>query len=303
MNLQLLPRRALGDGLRRTMLAVEGRRTPDQIRVLLYHSIDDSGSTLSVSGAQFKTHLEMLKGEGWRTLSVAGYLERLGKPPSRERECLLTFDDGYENFYEVAAPILLDLGFRATVFLPTDYIGDFPGWFERDRESIASFLGRFNFSVPERHCLDSMMRAAAGRRLMNKAQIRELSRAGFDFQSHSAGHHFLPLLSDDALARDLARSGQFLTQELAIHSPMLCYPYGAYNARVSETARQLGFRAAVLAEYINGSSDEFAIGRVPISQELGLPYLRFALSPALDRYTRWRKMRTPNGLIGDGLAL
>lgn len=295
MSLRQAARRLLGRGLRGALFAASGRRRAEQVRILLYHSVDDSGSTLSVSGSQLRTHLELLKSEGFRTLSTAAYLERLSDARRGQHECLITFDDGYENFYDVAAPIFLEFDFRATVFLPTDFIGDYPWWFERDRSVIAQFLGDFGFSSTEMASLDAMMRETSGQRLMSKAQIKELSQAGFDFQSHSSGHHFLPSLSGEALQRDLMRSQHVLAEEFGGTSALLCYPYGAYNQHVADVARRLGFQAAVLAEYVGPGGGEFELGRVPVSGELGSSYLRFAMSPALDRYTRWMGRRRARG--------
>ena len=297
MSVRLAARRFLGEALRRTLYATSARLAPRQPRVLLYHSIDDSGSTLSVSAARLRQQLEFLKGEGWRTLSAAGYAERLGRAPSGQRECLLTFDDGYENFYEVAAPIFLELGLTATVFIPTDFIGDFPGWFERDRAAIHRFLGAFQFTDGELRSLNFMIHAAAGHRLMSRAQITELSHAGFDFQSHSAAHHFLPSLSREELDLDLARSRRVLSEELGSQPHILCYPYGAYNQRIAAAAQRHGYQSAVLAEYVGPSEDNFELGRVPVSEELGESYLRFAMSPALERHTRWMGRRKARGLL------
>jgi peptidoglycan/xylan/chitin deacetylase (PgdA/CDA1 family) len=254
----------------------------------MYHSVDESGSTLSVSAGDLGSHLEVLRDGGWRSLSAAEYLARLlGGSPAGAREVFLTFDDAYDNFYERAAPLFLQYGYRATVFVPTDFIGGRPEWFRRDRERITDFLTRFRFSAEDLRALDAMMASAETQRLMTAAQIMELNRAGFDFASHSAGHHFLTMLSSEELEADLRRSRQALAALGVDAAPLLCYPYGAVDQRVKRAAERLQFEAAFTATYDRGPvNDRYTIGRAGIGGEPGTFQFRFALSPALDHYVR-----------------
>ena len=73
---------------------------------------------------------------GWRTLSLAEFArgwdevgaQHAAPLPSLPREFLLTFDDGYASLDEHAYPILADLGFTATTFVITDYVGKTNTW-------------------------------------------------------------------------------------------------------------------------------------------------------------------------------
>ena len=97
--------------------------------ILTYHSIDDSGSLISVSPAAFGAQMEYLHSNGFRALSLRDYVTRLplGRLPARGA-FVITFDDGFRNVHEIALPILRRLGFAATVFVPTDHVGGSATW-------------------------------------------------------------------------------------------------------------------------------------------------------------------------------
>src|SRR5215813_7158656 len=71
-----------------------------EIPVLTYHSIDESGSLLSVAPSVLRAQLARLRAENWRSLSIAEYAAWDGKASPKPRTVLITFDDGYRNFAE-----------------------------------------------------------------------------------------------------------------------------------------------------------------------------------------------------------
>src|SRR5690349_7264774 len=69
---------------------------------------------------------------GWRAMSLEEYQTGLGsvsnRSPLSARRFLLTFDDGYASLADSAYPLLADLGFTATTFLVTDFVGKTNTW-------------------------------------------------------------------------------------------------------------------------------------------------------------------------------
>jgi peptidoglycan/xylan/chitin deacetylase (PgdA/CDA1 family) len=131
----------------------------------------------------------------------------------------LTFDDGYENFYEYAYPELSRYGFPATVYLLSGFLGRKAEWFARD--------GR---ATPE---------------LMNAARVRELDRAGIDFGSHGVSHVKLAEVNPEKAREEITRSRTELADVLGHDVRHFCYPYGSVNQQVVEIARNAGYRSAV----------------------------------------------------------
>ena len=220
-----------------------------EIPVLTYHSIDDSGSLLSVSAQTLRSQLAVLRSEGWRSLSIHEYGVLAAAGRVEPRTFLITFDDGYRNFLQQAAPALSDFGFIATVFVPVSFIGQRPLWLKRDVPRMQQLLNEVGMTRAERDRLIASTNALLDDDLMDWQELRSLGAAGFDVQSHSAGHHFLTGLSPDELAADLRHSREALEANLCCPAPAIAYPYGASNVAVAEAARAAGFTIGFIADH------------------------------------------------------
>ena len=97
--------------------------------ILTYHSIDHSNSVLSITPEKFLSHMTVLVDSGYQIVSlneVATCLHH--QKPFPEKTAALTFDDGFQNFYEKAIPVLRKFGFPATVFLVAGWCGKENSW-------------------------------------------------------------------------------------------------------------------------------------------------------------------------------
>src|SRR5688572_32439517 len=96
--------------------------------VLCYHRIGgpvELGVT-RVGRSVFARQMRALAEAGWRTLTLSDFARP--RTTHAPRTFLLTFDDGYASLADHAYPVLADLGFTATTFLITDYIGRANTW-------------------------------------------------------------------------------------------------------------------------------------------------------------------------------
>ena len=99
------------------------------LAILTYHSLDLSGSVLSVAPQQFAEHMAHLAHLGLQGMALReAVAHRNAHGTWPERGVVLTFDDGYANCYEAALPVLRQHGFTATVFLVSGHMGGYNDW-------------------------------------------------------------------------------------------------------------------------------------------------------------------------------
>jgi peptidoglycan/xylan/chitin deacetylase (PgdA/CDA1 family) len=199
--------------------------------VLCYHRIGgplELGVT-RVGRSVFARQMTALARDGWRTVSLA----ELASP----RTFLLTFDDGYASLAQYAYPILADLGFTATTFLITDYIGKTNTW-------------------DVRYTWDRLEH-------LSWTEVEHWRARGFDFGSHGATHRRLTWLDDAAVEAELQGSRAVLTARLGAEAGQaIAYPFGAVNARIVELARATGY--ALGFGGVRGNGDPLHQPRVPV---------------------------------------
>jgi len=210
------------------------------LQILTYHKIGpkfDLGITHQ-SQNQLFAQLKNLKEEGFGTVS----LEKAGNPQenSSPKSFAITFDDGYENIYTCAFPVLQELGFTATVFMVTGFAGKYNSW-------------DFNFG-------------RKGFRHLSWEQIREMAKYGISFGSHTVSHPDLTKLDRKYVEYELRDSKQALEQKLGREVKYLSYPFGKYNSMITEETKTVGYQNAFTL-YPNGSArnfDPYAIKRIGI---------------------------------------
>jgi peptidoglycan/xylan/chitin deacetylase (PgdA/CDA1 family) len=174
--------------------------------ILTYHSLDPSGSPISVHPDAFRRHAEWLaSGE----VPVRGFEELVD---SRDPGIAVTFDDAFVSFRDVAWPLLRERGIPVTVFVPTDHAGRTNRWPDE------SYAG-----IPELPLLD--WDALAG-----------LATEGVRLGSHTRSHRDLRSLDDDDLREELESAAERI-EEITRRPDVLAYPYGFADARVAAAAR------------------------------------------------------------------
>ena len=217
--------------------------------VLCYHRIGgplELGVT-RVGRSVFTRQMTALARAGWRTLSLEDYSSRLQRSVvASDNEFLLTFDDGYESLAAQAYPVLAELGFTATTFLITDYVGRTNAWDMRYTWKRLSHL--------------------------RWRQIEQWHARGFAFASHGATHSRLTWLSNAAVERELTTSRTMLTARLgSAAGRAIAYPFGAVDDRVVAHARAAGYELGFGG--VKGSNDPLRLARVPVyTWDAGIPF-------------------------------
>jgi len=200
--------------------------SPRSIPVLMYHRIIDNQSSapahgIWVTASQFSAQLHSLRLRGFETITFRDYDQFFrGKLRLPRRPIILTFDDGYEDNYTIAFPLLQSFGYRPVIFAVTD----------KKR--------RTNF-------WDSDEPTAA---LLTSGQMQELNRSGMEIGSHTITHPRLPQLNNDAIRRELRESRDSLQQILGSEVISFAYPYGDLQPAVKSLVEEAGYKFAVAAD-------------------------------------------------------
>ncbi len=186
------------------------------VPVLVYHSIGpETKGRLVMAARTFEDQMRYLKARGYRVVSLSdldGFFAGTRQLP--KNALVLTFDDGYRSFLQYAYPVLKELGFTATLFVYTDYVG-------------------------------------VGRNALGWPDLRRLADEGFDVQAHSKTHGDLRRGRDESAA-DYARRMQLelgepqalFERHLGRRARLFAYPYGYYDAELIQQVREFGYEAA-----------------------------------------------------------
>lgn len=221
--------------------------------VVVFHRIDDRypSDPLTCSSREFARYCRFFA-RYFTVVPLGEVVRRLSTGESVGRLLAVTFDDGYRDNCEVAAPILRHHGLSACFFVATGFIGSthIP-WWDAD-DGIAS-------------------------EWMDWDDVRSVVANGFDVGSHTVHHVDLGAIGGAEAHHELTESKRRLEAEVGRRITLFCYPYGG-PAHLSESNRELA-RQAGYACCLSGfgglvprGADPFRIRRTPVSQWYLSPY-------------------------------
>ncbi len=170
--------------------------------ILTYHSVDETGSVISIDERSFRRHAAWLARGHVRVVP----LTEIASVPTDEDAVAITFDDGLASFGSLAAPLLLEHGLPVTLFVVTDAVGSSNVW-----------RGRQDPGIPVQPLLDW-------------EQLGALQDAGVHLGAHTCTHPDVTTLGGDPLEREIVASKQRLARELGVDATTFAYPYGAVSA-------------------------------------------------------------------------
>lgn len=195
---------------------------------LTYHSLDDSGSAISVTPSAFANHLAWLSSGRVRVLPLA---ELVTHDDAADDAVAITFDDGFANVRE-AVTQLRDRGLPVTLFAVTGRVGTTNEWNDQPQRGIPT--------LP----------------LLSWTDLEQLTGKGLSVEAHSRSHVSFVGLSETALDAELRGCQEDLHARLGVTSTQLAYPYGEVNDAVEARARAF-YRHAHTTEFrvvTNGDS-------------------------------------------------
>ena len=177
--------------------------------ILTYHSVDTTGSVISVDPAVFDAHVRWLASG---RVSVVG-LEELLALPDDQHAVALTFDDAYENFAAEAWPRLRKRGLPVTLFVPTGCVGGANDW--------AATPGG---SMPRLPILDW-------------PELNRLQDEGVTLGAHSRSHPDLRTLDSPGLHDEVVGSIDDLHRHTGRRPEAFAFPYGYLDSTAADAVR------------------------------------------------------------------
>lgn len=227
----------------------------------MYHSLSKTGTPpfrrFTVAPVLFQAHLGYLADQGYQTLTVSQLVDlRARRAPLPAKPVVLTFDDGFADFYTEAMAPLARHGFTATLYVITGYVGGTSVWLAAEGEG--------------------------DRRILSWRQLGEIADSGVECAAHSHTHPQLDTLPSPAVREELSRPKRVLEDRLQRPVRSFAYPFGYYSARVCALVDEVGYSSACTVKDVVSSADaEFVLPRLTVNAGTTLE----GLAALLDRGT------------------
>lgn len=217
--------------------------------ILMFHQVDRRppadrlGRALTIEPEQLRDELEYIERRHLRAVSVDDFLEAARKHEPTDDMVLLTFDDGYEDQYTQAFPILLEYGAHATFFITTGNVG------------------KLNH--------------------LTWPQIRTMQRSGMSIGGHNVDHVDLSALRPEQQRREIEGCLEALRVHAGIAADTYAYPGGTFNRATERILEgepvELAFTTDPSHEL--GDDARFEVARIRIVPSGSLSRLSAQLHP------------------------
>jgi peptidoglycan/xylan/chitin deacetylase (PgdA/CDA1 family) len=201
--------------------------------ILTYHSVDTTGSVISISPRVFRNQMKWLAESGTRVVP----LSEIQKTPAA---VALTFDDGLQSFFEQVLPVLQQCHFSATVFVVSGYCGAANTWPSQPAHPPIPPLS-----------------------LMGWSQLEQVAEAGISVGSHTMTHPFMTRLSETEVEEELRQSRATIEDRTGRPVTSFAYPYGASSVAVRQAvARHFQLACGTRLAFVSRASDSMELPRL-----------------------------------------
>jgi peptidoglycan/xylan/chitin deacetylase (PgdA/CDA1 family) len=213
--------------------------------VVTFHRIDGSvaNDPIGCPPARFERFCRFFR-RHFQVVPLSGLLADYAAGREVGGRLAITFDDGYANNFDAAAPVLRKYGLPATFFVTTGWMG-------------TRTVAPWDAELPVRF------------EWMNWQQLRGLVSQGFEVGSHTHTHIDLATSESAVVREELERSKQTLRHELGIATKLFAYPFGD-PGNITDASRRLvreaGFDCCLSCHggVNDATSDPYRLNRIPI---------------------------------------
>lgn len=210
-------------------------------RILMYHSIsehvgNEKHNKWRVKPNDFEKQMHWFYKNNWKSFTISE-LVKLNEIP--EKSFVITFDDGYEDNYLNAFPILKKYDFKATIYLVPNQKTNH--WEEKNTSVLSN--------------------------LLNEKQILEMQNSGLiEFGSHTLSHVNLSTINDEQLLNELKKSKEEVEKIINKECEAFAYPYGKFDDKIVNAVKKTGYKNATVVKrgLFEQNDNVFTIKRVGI---------------------------------------
>jgi peptidoglycan/xylan/chitin deacetylase (PgdA/CDA1 family) len=234
--------------------------------IVAFHRVHDGAAvsdSLTVDVSTFERYCRYFR-RHFHVIPLRDLAARLSGGRAPSRELAITFDDGYRDNFENAAPVLERLSLPATFFVVTQWM---------DTDVVPFWDSQRGMQYP----------------WMTWDQVRSLHRRGFDIGVHTRTHPDLGKTTGPAAEEEIRGARLELERQLGAPATSFAYPYGGpdhFTQENRERVKAAGFSCCCSGfGGINpADTDPFLLRRVPITRFYESPY-QFGFDLALGRTT------------------
>lgn len=198
------------------------------VPILTYHKVNPDRKTgglgLRVMPADFDWEMHYLKDNGYHSVNLNAVVDHFQKGKKLpDKPFVITFDDGYQDNYRYAYPILKKYGFTATIFVVTKTVGG---------------INEFDYNA----------HIQPKNKMLTWNEIKEMDANGITIGGHTLDHVHLNKINPEEAKRQISESKIILEKELDKDIQYFCYPYGGYNQNVVEMVKESGYLVATTTQ-------------------------------------------------------
>lgn len=173
-----------------------------QLRVLMYHKVADVPDFLTVTPAQFEKHLSIIKSK-YTPVRLSEVIEHIqSKKTLPKNAVLISFDDGYEDNFTKAYPLLKKHNIPFCIFL------------------VSSFVGQ------------NSIHDGKSQQFLTSEQLSEMKTLA-EYACHSVNHQNINDLTESEWTGEIGKCYEDLKASGLNIQPAWAYTYGAYPKRDS----------------------------------------------------------------------
>lgn len=234
-----------------------------QASILMYHSIGDNKAFATVSESNFKKQMQFLKKKKIKVIKLSELAKRLRNGEKVSNYVCITFDDGYEDNFTNALPIIKEFNFPITIFLATGFIGKY-------------FVNSQGVKI----------------NILREEQIREMADSGLvDFAPHTHNHYLLDNISYKEAVCEIDQSKKEIEKITENSADVFAYPKGRLTKKILKYFEKNNWICAVGVQegLVGRRSDIFNLERNSIDSSTSFMQFKGKVSRTINIYNKIKK--------------